>query len=91
MSATLRVEDFSENKRLFSSPPPVISVDGRQFPVSIHFNKKTLEDYVTGAYKKVCLLIVFLLKWWWYTGKGNVLLYSSTGFILDSVVLSFFA
>ena len=53
MSATLRVEDFSENKRLFPTPPPVISVDGRQFPVSIHFNKKTTDDYVTGAFKKV--------------------------------------
>ena len=54
MSATLRVEDFSQNKRLFPSTPPVISVDGRQFPVSVHFNKKTVDDYVTGAYKKVC-------------------------------------
>lgn len=26
MSATLRVEDFTENKRLFRSPPPVIKV-----------------------------------------------------------------
>lgn len=26
MSATLRIEDFTENKRLFRSPPPVIKV-----------------------------------------------------------------
>eukprot|EP00111_Clytia_hemisphaerica_P023893 TCONS_00070372-protein len=54
MSATLRIEDFSENKRLFPLSPPVISVDGRQFPVTIHFNKKTSDDYVTDAFKKVC-------------------------------------
>ncbi len=26
MSATLRVEDFTENRRLFPTPPPVIKV-----------------------------------------------------------------
>lgn len=26
MSATLRVEDFTQNKRLFTTPPPVIKV-----------------------------------------------------------------
>lgn len=26
MSATLRVEDFTQNKKLFSTPPPVIQV-----------------------------------------------------------------
>uniref|UniRef100_A0A7N8XR10 RNA helicase n=1 Tax=Mastacembelus armatus TaxID=205130 RepID=A0A7N8XR10_9TELE len=46
MSATLRVEDFTENQKLFRTPPPVIRVDARQFPVTIHFNKRTpLEDY----------------------------------------------
>lgn len=54
MSATLRVSDFTENKTLFDRPPPVINVDARQFPVSIHFNKRTPEDYVAEAYKKVC-------------------------------------
>lgn len=40
MSATLRVSDFTENARLFrSGPPPVINVESRQFPVTIHFNK----------------------------------------------------
>uniref|UniRef100_A0A6Q2ZP66 RNA helicase n=1 Tax=Esox lucius TaxID=8010 RepID=A0A6Q2ZP66_ESOLU len=46
MSATLRVEDFTENRKLFPVPPPVIKVEARQFPVSVHFNKRTpLEDY----------------------------------------------
>ncbi|CDS09619.1 hypothetical protein LRAMOSA10979 [Lichtheimia ramosa] len=53
MSATLRVTDFTENKTLFSKPPPVINVDARQFPVSIHFNKRTPDDYVGEAFKKV--------------------------------------
>ncbi|KAI9317711.1 P-loop containing nucleoside triphosphate hydrolase protein [Dichotomocladium elegans] len=53
MSATLRVSDFTENKTLFEKPPPVINVDARQFPVSIHFNKRTPEDYVGEGLKKV--------------------------------------
>ncbi|NXN21385.1 DHX37 helicase, partial [Nycticryphes semicollaris] len=55
MSATLRVEDFTENKRLFSVTPPIIQVDARQFPVTIHFNKKTpLDDYSGECFRKVC-------------------------------------
>ncbi|KAI8582343.1 hypothetical protein K450DRAFT_228538 [Umbelopsis ramanniana AG] len=54
MSATLRVTDFTQNKSLFDNPPPVIKVDARQYPVSIHFNKRTPEvDYVDEAYKKI--------------------------------------
>ena len=54
MSATLRVEDFTQNSRLFKDIPPVVSVESRQFPVTIHFNKYTKEDYINEAYKKVC-------------------------------------
>ncbi|NXA37330.1 DHX37 helicase, partial [Eudromia elegans] len=55
MSATLRVEDFTENKRLFSVVPPVIQVDARQYPVTVHFNKKTpLDDYSGECFRKVC-------------------------------------
>uniref|UniRef100_A0A7N5ZXE3 RNA helicase n=1 Tax=Anabas testudineus TaxID=64144 RepID=A0A7N5ZXE3_ANATE len=55
MSATLRVEDFTENLKLFRTPPPVIKVDARQFPVTIHFNKRTpLEDYTGEAFHKTC-------------------------------------
>jgi ATP-dependent RNA helicase DHX37/DHR1 len=52
MSATLRVEDFTKNTRLFKEPPPVIKVDARQFPVTIHFNKVTADDYVREALLK---------------------------------------
>ena len=55
MSATLRVEDFTDNRKLFKIPPPVIKVDARQFPVAIHFNKRTpLEDYTAEAFHKTC-------------------------------------
>ncbi|CAB4420840.1 unnamed protein product [Rhizophagus irregularis] len=55
MSATLRVSDFTQNKNLFDVAPPVINVNTRQFPVSIHFNKRTPNfDYVSEAFKKVC-------------------------------------
>ncbi|OWZ06755.1 ATP-dependent RNA helicase [Phytophthora megakarya] len=54
MSATLRVEDFTQNQRLFPTPPPVLRVDARQYPVTVHFNKRTeLDNYVDEAYKKV--------------------------------------
>ncbi|CAH2052258.1 unnamed protein product, partial [Iphiclides podalirius] len=52
MSATLRVEDFTENTRLFKEPPPLIKIESRQFPVTIHFNKHTHSDYLKEAYKK---------------------------------------
>jgi len=75
MSATLKLEDFVENRKLFPTPPPVLKIDSRQYPVTIHYNKKTPDDYVAEAYKKVCKIhrmlnsggiLVFL------TGKNEV-------------------
>lgn len=55
MSATLRVADFAENKRLFSIPPPIMSIEARQYPVTIHFSRRTeMSSYVEEAYKKIC-------------------------------------
>ncbi|MBI3231462.1 MAG: hypothetical protein HYZ51_00035 [Candidatus Doudnabacteria bacterium] len=54
MSATLRVEDFTQNERLFKQMPPVINVESRQYPVAIHFNRHTYADYLAEAYRKVC-------------------------------------
>ncbi len=53
MSATLRVGDFTENKNLFKTPPPVINVEARQYPVGIHFNKRTVHNYVEEVFRKV--------------------------------------
>ena len=54
MSATLRVEDFVSDGRLFHEPPIVLEVPTRQYPVTIHFSKKgDYEDYVKRASKKV--------------------------------------
>ena len=53
MSATLRVEDFTENKSLFpQAPPPVINIPGRQHKVVIRYNRNTSTDYISEAYKK---------------------------------------
>ncbi|XP_003705127.3 putative ATP-dependent RNA helicase kurz [Megachile rotundata] len=52
MSATLRVEELVENDRLFKQKPPVLSVESRQFPVTIHFNRRTNRNYVADAFKK---------------------------------------
>lgn len=54
MSATLRIEDFVSNMKLFPTSPPVVEVATRQFPVTIHFSAKTeLVDYLGKAYQKV--------------------------------------
>ncbi|KAG2499784.1 hypothetical protein HYH03_002081 [Edaphochlamys debaryana] len=54
MSATLRTADFTGNTRLFPSPPPVISVPARQYPVTVHFSRRTeMRDYVAAAFRKV--------------------------------------
>ncbi|KAL2556665.1 RNA helicase family protein [Forsythia ovata] len=57
MSATLRVEDFvseRSERRIFHNPPPVIEVPTRQYPVTMHFSKRTeIIDYIGQAYKKV--------------------------------------
>ncbi|KAF7935221.1 uncharacterized protein EAE97_008128 [Botrytis byssoidea] len=53
MSATLRITDFTENKTLFSSPPPVLQAEGRQYPVTTHFARKTHHDYVEEAFRKI--------------------------------------
>ena len=55
MSATLRITDFMENPNLFgSSRPPLIQAEGRKFPVTVHFARKTQRDYVNEAFHKVC-------------------------------------
>ena len=75
MSATLRIEDFTLNKRLFSIAPPVTKVESRQYSVTVHFNKRTPDDYFLEAYRKVCKIhrtlpgggiLVFV------TGQGEV-------------------
>ena len=41
MSATLRVEDFLSPHLFGTSTPPVLNVEARQYPVTIHFNRRT--------------------------------------------------
>ncbi|KAL4803328.1 P-loop containing nucleoside triphosphate hydrolase protein [Aspergillus unguis] len=54
MSATLRISDFTQNASLFrEGPPPLVQAEGRQYPVTIHFSRRTHRDYVEEAYRKV--------------------------------------
>eukprot|EP00929_Paragymnodinium_shiwhaense_P074666 TRINITY_DN38221_c0_g1_i2.p1 TRINITY_DN38221_c0_g1~~TRINITY_DN38221_c0_g1_i2.p1 ORF type:complete len:1212 (-),score=332.07 TRINITY_DN38221_c0_g1_i2:149-3784(-) len=53
MSATLRLCDFTENRQLFPTAPPVVNIDGRTFPVTLHFARKTDEDYIKAAKQSV--------------------------------------
>ena len=55
MSATLRVSDFLANPNLFpSGTPPLIQTEGRQYPVTIHFARRTRRDYSEEAFEKIC-------------------------------------
>ncbi|KAF2755576.1 P-loop containing nucleoside triphosphate hydrolase protein [Pseudovirgaria hyperparasitica] len=54
MSATLRIADFTENRKLFRhASPPLIQAEGRQYPVTEHFSRRTNRDYVEEAFQKV--------------------------------------
>ncbi|KAJ5280069.1 ATP-dependent RNA helicase DHR1 [Penicillium angulare] len=54
MSATLRISDFTENRGLFrQGPPPLVQAEGRQYPVTVHFARRTHRDYVEEAFRKV--------------------------------------
>ncbi|CAE7435590.1 kz, partial [Symbiodinium sp. CCMP2456] len=53
MSATLRLCDFTENQQLFPVPPPVLRIDARTFPVTVHFARRTDDDYIKAAYRSV--------------------------------------
>lgn len=57
MSATLRVDDFQSNERLFPprifDQPKCVKVATRQYPVETYFSKVTKTDYVEATFKKV--------------------------------------
>ncbi|KAL4941458.1 P-loop containing nucleoside triphosphate hydrolase protein, partial [Aspergillus oleicola] len=54
MSATLRISDFTQNASLFrQGPPPLVQAEGRQYPVNVHFSRRTHRDYVEEAFRKV--------------------------------------
>ena len=54
MSATLRITDFLENPNLFrNGTPPMIQAEGRQYPVTTHFARRTQRDYLEEAFEKV--------------------------------------
>ncbi|VDO32513.1 unnamed protein product [Haemonchus placei] len=54
MSATLRLDDFTHRRLFPILKPNVINVESRQFPVTVHFEKRTPEDYMMGIFRKVC-------------------------------------
>ena len=54
MSANLRISDFLKNPNLFRrGPPPLLEAEGRQFPVTVHFARRTQRDYLEEAFQKV--------------------------------------
>lgn len=54
MSATLRISDFMQNSNLFrNGAPPLVQAEGRQYPVTVHFSRRTHRDYVEEAFRKV--------------------------------------
>ncbi len=54
MSATLRISDFTQNQTLFrKGPPPLVQAEGRQYPVTVHFARRTHRDYMEEMFRKV--------------------------------------
>ncbi len=53
MSATLKVNDFVSNPRLFKDPPPIVEIKVRTYPVSVYFNKITPDDYISEIIHKI--------------------------------------
>lgn len=53
MSATLRVSDFRDNNQLFSHPPPLVQIEGRQYEVTPHWSRRTSHDYLEDMFNKV--------------------------------------
>ena len=54
MSASLRISDFLENPNLFrKGSPPLLQVEGRQYPVTTHFARRTQRNYVEEAFVKI--------------------------------------
>lgn len=52
MSATIKTEDFIQNRYLFPQKLNVLNVESRQYPVNIYFNKATPENYLEAAVRK---------------------------------------
>ncbi|KAK3110501.1 putative ATP-dependent RNA helicase DHR1 [Teratosphaeriaceae sp. CCFEE 6253] len=55
MSATLRTSDLLANPHLFRAGvvPPVVEAEGRQYPVTVHFSRRTQRDYAAEMVEKV--------------------------------------
>ncbi|KAH7815612.1 putative DEAD/DEAH box helicase [Monocercomonoides exilis] len=55
MSATLQVEQFTQNRRLFPFEIPIIRIPGRQYPITIHFSRVTPPhtEYINSVINKV--------------------------------------
>ena len=54
MSATLMVDAFMQNLRLFpKGAPPLLQIEGRQFPISNHWARTTRGNYVLEGFKKI--------------------------------------
>ncbi|GAM83753.1 hypothetical protein ANO11243_017430 [Dothideomycetidae sp. 11243] len=54
MSATMRVQDFTDNELLFrAGAPPLVQAEGRLFPVTNHFARQTSRDYADDMFNKV--------------------------------------
>uniref|UniRef100_A0A915AK36 RNA helicase n=1 Tax=Parascaris univalens TaxID=6257 RepID=A0A915AK36_PARUN len=54
MSATLRLADFTQKLLFPTTAPCVLKVESRQYPVTVHFERRTPDDYLRAALRKVC-------------------------------------
>lgn len=54
MSATLMTDAFLSNSNLFPrGKPPLVESEGRQYPVTMHFARRTQRQYLDDAFTKI--------------------------------------
>ena len=53
MSATLEQQGLLDNRKLFPSRPRVLELSRKMFPVAVHMEPLSVDDYVEAAARKV--------------------------------------
>lgn len=106
MYVSIGYPNFFTTSRLFPVlEPRVVNVEARQFPVTVHFEKRTPENYMIAAFRKVKLLFFFFLKFCSYSllpslGLSCVTAFAtfslhvftqSSPFCLSFILLTFFS
>uniref|UniRef100_A0A158Q2M2 RNA helicase n=1 Tax=Dracunculus medinensis TaxID=318479 RepID=A0A158Q2M2_DRAME len=84
MSATLHLEHFTQKSLFPLISPPVIHIDSRQYAVTVHFERRTPNDYLNASFRKICKIHENL-------PMGTILVFLSGRLEVSSCLLSLYA